>query len=184
MSNLPLPDSSEAGVEELKKKIREIPDFPKPGILFYDVTTLLKDRHGLRTIIELMTRRYQDAGLSKIVGIESRGFILGPTLAYTLGAGFVPVRKKGRLPAETLSVSYQLEYGTDMLEIHRDGIEAGEKILIVDDLIATGGTAAAAAEMAQGLGGRVEGFAFLVELEFLNGRQKLPGFDIYSILKY
>jgi adenine phosphoribosyltransferase len=172
-------------MDELKKKIREIPDFPKPGILFYDVTTLLKDPEGLRAAIDLFSERYADQGISKVLGIESRGFILGPALAYNLNAGFVPVRKKGKLPAETLSVSYELEYGTDTLEIHRDAVQPGERIIIIDDLIATGGTAAATVEMAQGLGAKLVEIAFLIELGFLNGRAKIPSdLPVYSVLKY
>ena len=172
-------------MEELKKIIREIPDFPKPGILFYDVTTLFKDPHGFRQAVDLLTERYRDRGIRKILGIESRGFILGPILAYKLGAGFVPVRKKGKLPAETLSVSYQLEYGTDTLEIHKDAVEPGEKVLVVDDLIATGGTAAATVQMVHELGGDLVGLAFLIELTFLNGRAKIaPDVDVFSLLKY
>ncbi len=172
-------------MEELKQKIREIPDFPKPGILFYDVTTLFKDARGLRQVIDLLTERYRDRGIQKIVGIESRGFILGPVLAYNLGAGFVPVRKKGKLPAKTLSVSYQLEYGVDSLEIHEDAVRPGEKVLVVDDLIATGGTAAATVEMVRKLGGELVGLAFLIELAFLNGRDKIPeDVEVFSLLKY
>ncbi|MFZ0428186.1 MAG: adenine phosphoribosyltransferase [Acidobacteriota bacterium] len=172
-------------MEELKKIIREIPDFPKPGILFYDVTTLFKDPRGFRQAVDLLTERYRDRGVRKILGIESRGFILGPILAYNLGAGFVPVRKKGKLPAETLSVSYQLEYGTDTLEIHKDAVEPGEKVLVVDDLIATGGTAAATVQMVHELGGDLVGLAFLIELTFLNGRAKIPpDVDVFSLLKY
>ncbi len=172
-------------MEELKKIIREIPDFPKPGILFYDVTTLFKDPRGFRQAVDLLTERYRDRGVRKILGIESRGFILGPILEYNLGAGFVPVRKKGKLPAETLSVSYQLEYGTDTLEIHKDAVEPGEKVLVVDDLIATGGTAAATVQMVHELGGDLVGLAFLIELTFLNGRAKIPpDVDVFSLLKY
>lgn len=172
-------------MDELKKKIREIPDFPKPGILFYDVTTLLKDAEGLRVTIEVFTERYADRGISKVLGIESRGFILGPALACNLGAGFVPVRKKGKLPAETLSVSYELEYGTDTLEIHKDAVEPNERILIIDDLIATGGTAAATVEMAKVLGAHLVEVAFLIELTFLGGRAKIPAeVPVFSVLKY
>jgi adenine phosphoribosyltransferase len=172
-------------MEELKQIIREVPDFPKPGILFYDVTTLFKDPEGLRRVVDLLTERYQDRGIRKIIGIESRGFILGPILAYNLGAGFVPVRKKGKLPAKTLSVSYELEYGVDTLEIHEDAVEPGEKVLVVDDLIATGGTAAATVEMVQKLGGDLVGLAFLIELTFLNGRAKIPsGVEVFSLLQY
>ncbi|HSR69933.1 MAG TPA: adenine phosphoribosyltransferase [Acidobacteriota bacterium] len=171
-------------MEELKKKIREVPDFPKPGILFYDVTTLLKDAQGLRQVLDILSERYHGAGIDQVLGIESRGFIFAPALAANIGAGFIPVRKPGKLPAEKLSHSYDLEYGSDTLEIHRDAIEADQNILIVDDLIATGGTAAATVEMVKKLGGSVHELAFLVELEFLNGRSKLDGHNIYSILKY
>ena len=171
-------------MDELKKKIREVPDFPKPGILFYDVTTLLKDPVGLRQVIQILTDRYRGLGIEKVLGIESRGFILAPSVACNIGAGFVPVRKKGKLPSETLSLTYDLEYGQDTLEIHRDAIEEGQKVLIVDDLIATGGTAAATSKMAKHLGAEVVELAFLVELEALQGRLKLDGFRVYSILKY
>ncbi len=171
-------------MEELKQKIREIPDFPKPGILFYDVTTLLKDHEGFSTVINILTEKYRDERIKKILGIESRGFIFAPSLAYNLGAGFVPIRKPGKLPADTLSLCYDLEYGQDALEIHKDAVEKGERVLIVDDLIATGGTAAAAVEMASQLGTEVVGLAFVVELDFLKGREKLEGYDVFSILKY
>lgn len=172
-------------MDELKKKIREVPDFPKPGILFYDVTTLLKDPVGLRTVIDQLTEKYQGLGIQKVLGIESRGFILAPPLAYQLGAGFVPVRKKGKLPAKTLRATYALEYGTDTLEIHEDAITPGERVLIVDDLMATGGTAAAVIGMVRQLGGDLVGLAFLIELGFLEGRKKVPpGIDIYSLLQY
>lgn len=171
-------------MEELKKKIREVPDFPKKGILFYDVTTLLKDADGLRQAIDLMVDPYIDAGIEKVVGIESRGFILAPAMAVRLGAGFVLVRKPGKLPAKTIEVAYDLEYGQDRIEVHEDAIEAGERVLIVDDLMATGGTAAAAVELVRRLEGNLVGAAFLVELEFLQGRSKVPGVEIFSLLKY
>lgn len=171
-------------MEELKQKIREIPDFPKAGILFYDVTTLLKDPDGLRQSIDLMAARYAGSEIDKVVGIESRGFILAPAIATLLGAGFVPVRKPGKLPAKTLEVAYDLEYGQDRIEVHEDAIEAGERVLIVDDLMATGGTAAAAVELVRRLEGNLVGAAFLVELEFLQGRSKVPGVEIFSLLKY
>jgi adenine phosphoribosyltransferase len=172
-------------MDELKKMIREIPDFPKPGILFYDVTTLLKDPEGLRVTVDVFTQRYADKRISKVLGIESRGFILGPALAYNLNAGFVPVRKKGKLPAETLSVSYELEYGTDTLEIHKDAVEPDERVLIIDDLIATGGTAAATVEMVKNLNAHLVEIAFLIELSFLNGRAKIPSdLPVFSVLKY
>lgn len=172
-------------MEELKKIIREIPDYPKPGILFYDVTTLFKDPGGLKAAIDILVERYSGQKIQKVLGIEARGFILGPALAYHLGAGFVPVRKKGKLPAETLSATYELEYGTDTLEVHKDAVDQGEKVLVVDDLIATGGTAAATAEMVKQLGGDLIEMAFLIELTFLNGREKIPAeFPVFSILKY
>lgn len=171
-------------MEELKQKIREIPDFPKAGILFYDVTTLLKDPDGLRQSIDLMAARYAGSEIDKVVGIESRGFILAPAIATLLRAGFVPVRKPGKLPAKTLEVAYDLEYGQDRIEVHEDAIEAGERVLIVDDLMATGGTAAAAVELVRRLEGNLVGAAFLVELEYLQGRSKVPGVEIFSLLKY
>ncbi len=171
-------------MEELKKKIREIPDFPKAGILFYDVTTLLKDADGLRQAVDLMVDPYVGAGIDKVVGIESRGFILAPAMAIRLDAGFVLVRKPGKLPARTIEVAYDLEYGQDRIEVHEDAIEAGERVLIVDDLMATGGTAAAAVELVRRLKGNLVGAAFLVELEFLQGRTRIPGVEIFSLLKY
>lgn len=171
-------------MESLKKKIREVPDFPSPGILYYDLTTLFKDPEGLKGVIDHLVERYADAGIEKVLGIESRGFILGSVIAYKLRTGFIPVRKKGKLPAETYSVSYDLEYGTDTLEMHQDALEPGENVLIVDDLIATGGTAAATAQMVSRLQARIHEIAFLVELEFLKGRKRLDGFPVYSILKY
>lgn len=171
-------------MDHLKDKIREIPDFPTEGILFYDVTTLLKDPEGLREVMDALVGRYQDQGIAKVLGIESRGFIFAPTLAYQLDAGFVPVRKKGKLPAETFEASYDLEYGTDTLEIHRDAVEPGERILIVDDLIATGGTAEATARMVSEMGAEIAELAFLVELEFLNGRSRIGDHGVFSLLKY
>jgi len=171
-------------MEELKKKIREVPDYPKPGILFYDLTTLLKDPEALRRVIDIFSDKYQGQSIDQIVGIESRGFIFGPALAYNLNVGFVPVRKKGKLPAETIQASYDLEYGQDSLEIHKDAVKRGQKVLIVDDLIATGGTALATVEMVRKLGGKIIGLAFVVELEFLKGRQRLNDLDLFSILRY
>ncbi len=171
-------------MEELKKKIREVPDFPKPGILFYDVTTLLRDRDGFRRIIDLFSERYQGQRVDQVLGIESRGFIFGPTLAYNLGAGFVPVRKPGKLPARTLRASYALEYGEDTLEIHEDAVEPGQNVLIVDDLIATGGTAAATVHLVQQMNARILEVAFLVELLALEGRRKLDGVQVYSLIQY
>lgn len=172
-------------MDELKKLIREVPDFPKPGILFYDVTTLLKNAEGFRAVIDALTQHYRGRGIQKVLGIESRGFILGPALAYNLNAGFVPVRKRGKLPAAKLQVTYDLEYGTDTLEIHEDAVAPGERVLIVDDLIATGGTAAATVDMVRRMGGDLVGLAFLIELTFLNGRGKIPpGLEVYSLLQY
>ena len=171
-------------MERLKEIIRDVPDFPKPGILFKDITTLLKDREALARAIDLLADRYRGRGINKVVGIESRGFIFAPAVAYLVGAGFVPVRKPGKLPAETLSASYELEYGTDTLEIHRDALEPGEKVLIVDDLIATGGTAAAVAGMVEELGAELVEIAFLIELTFLDGRSKLGGRPVHTMIKY
>ena len=168
----------------LKKLIREVPDFPKPGILFYDITTLLKNGPGFHDVIDALKERYRGAGVDRVVGIEARGFIFAPALAYAMGAGFVPVRKPKKLPADRVSVSYQLEYGTDSLEIHKDAIEKGHSVLIVDDLLATGGTAAAVTKLVEQVGGKVAGLGFVVELTFLNGRSRLPGFDIFSLLQY
>ncbi len=171
-------------MEELKKKIREVPDFPRSGILFYDLTTLLKDREGLRSVMDILTEEYKEKQIDQVVGIESRGFIFAPALAYNLNAGLVLVRKKGKLPAESISASYDLEYGQDVLEMHKDSIEPGQRVLIVDDLIATGGTAAVTAQMVRELKGEIVALAFVVELESLKGREKLDGFDIFSVLKY
>ena len=171
-------------MDTLKTLIREVPDFPKPGILFYDITTLLKDPGGLRSVIDGLATHYRDAQVDLVLGIEARGFIFAPALAYGLHAGFVPIRKPKKLPAECVRVSYDLEYGTDTLEMHSDAIIAGQRVLIVDDLLATGGTAAAAARMVREAGGIVVGLAFVVELTFLNGRQKLNGSDIFSLIQY
>jgi adenine phosphoribosyltransferase len=171
-------------MENLKKLIREVPDFPKPGILFYDITTLLKDRSGLQAVIDVLKERYRNARADLVLGVEARGFIFAPALAYALGAGFVPVRKPKKLPARTVREEYQLEYGTDSLEIHEDAIQPGQNVLIVDDLLATGGTAAAVARLVERLGGKVAGLAFVVELDFLKGREKLAGYDVFSLLHY
>ena len=171
-------------MEELKRKIREIPDFPKPGILFYDLTTLMKDAESLRSAIDILTEKYREMRIDRVIGIEARGFIFGSGVAYNLGAGFVPVRKKGKLPAQKVSVSYDLEYGQSVLEMHEDAVEAGQRVLIADDLIATGGTAAATAQMVRQLGAKVLALAFVVELEFLNGREKLDDSEVFSILRY
>jgi len=170
--------------DDLKKIIREIPDFPKPGILFYDITTLLKNAEGFRAVIDRMTEHFKGRKVDAVLGIEARGFIFGPALAYHLGAGFVPVRKPKKLPAEVESWSYDLEYGQDTLEIHKDAIGSGHNVIIADDLLATGGTAEAVVKLVEKLGGNVSGLAFVVELEFLNGRNKLAGYDLFSLLKY
>jgi adenine phosphoribosyltransferase len=169
---------------ELKKLIREVPDFPKKGILFYDITTLLKDKLGFARLIDALSAHYIGKEIDLILGMEARGFIFGPALAYRLNAGFVPVRKPGKLPAETAKVSYELEYGSNALEIHKDAIERGQRVLIVDDLLATGGTAVATAQLAAGLGAQIAGLAFVVELDFLKGREKLANYDVFSLLHY
>jgi adenine phosphoribosyltransferase len=170
--------------EELRAKIREIPDFPKPGILFYDITTLLKEPEPYREAIDLMLEPYVGTGVDVVVGMESRGFIFSSPMAYLLKAGLVPVRKLGKLPAETLTVEYALEYGSNTLEIHRDAIKPGQKVLIVDDLLATGGTVRGTIELIERLQGDVVGLAFLVELEFLKGRERLQGQRVTSVIRY
>jgi adenine phosphoribosyltransferase len=171
-------------MDQLKRLIREVPDFPKPGILFYDITTLLKDRVGLQSLSDSMAARYADDPPDVVAGIEARGFIFGPLLASRLNCGFVPIRKPGKLPAATSRVDYALEYGQDTLEIHTDAVESGQKVLVVDDLLATGGTAKAACQLIERIGGRVHGLAFAVELTFLPGRGQLSGYDVYSLLSY
>jgi adenine phosphoribosyltransferase len=171
-------------MEHLKKLIREVPDFPKPGINFYDITTLLKDADGFKQTIDAFVEEFKDLKIDTIIGAESRGFIFAAPLAYILGAGFVPVRKPNKLPSEKVAVSYDLEYGQDTLEIHRDAIGEGHNVLIVDDLLATGGTARAVVDLVEGLGGNVVGLGFLVELTFLNGRSKFEGHNLKSILSY
>src|SRR5271165_7365163 len=173
-----------ADVEALKSLVRTVRDFPKPGILFYDITTLLKDKTGFAQLIDAFAAHYIGKEVDLVLGIEARGFIFGPALAYRLNAGFVPVRKPKKLPAKTAKVSYALEYGTDTLEIHEDAVKNGQKVLLCDDLLATGGTAAAAVQLIRSLGGIVDGAAFAVELSFLNGRAKLPGLDVFSIMQY
>ncbi|MBA5869851.1 MAG: adenine phosphoribosyltransferase [Nitrospira sp. CR2.1] len=167
-----------------KALIREVPDFPKPGILFYDITTLLKNPQAFRAIADDLAARYDGQGIAKVIGIESRGFILGGTLAARLGAGFVPVRKPGKLPADIYEVEYNLEYGSSVLAIHRDAVSAGERVLIVDDLLATGGTAAATVDLVRQLGGEIAGLDFLIELKDLKGRDRLTGFNVHSMLSY
>ena len=169
---------------DLASLIRDVPDFPIDGILFKDITTLTRNKEAFREAIDRMADRYADIDIDGIVAIEARGYIFGAPLAYKLGAGFVPIRKPGKLPAETISESYELEYGTNTLEMHRDGIEPGQRILVVDDLLATGGSARAAINLVERLGGTIVGVAFLVELDFLNGREKLEGYDILSLIHY
>lgn len=171
-------------MEDLKALIREVPDFPRPGINFYDITTLLKDARGLRRVVDAISEQFAEAKPDTVIGIEARGFIFAPALAYHLGAGFVPVRKPGKLPAECASVSYQLEYGQDTLEIHRDAVGNGHRVIIADDLIASGGTAQAVVKLVEGLGGQVVGLGFVIELEFLGGRQRLQQYDVRSLLRY
>jgi adenine phosphoribosyltransferase len=171
-------------MEDLKAYIREVPDFPKPGILFYDITTLLQHPLALRMTVDRFVWFFAQKRIDKVVGIESRGFIFAPTVAYNLNAGFVPVRKPGKLPYQRASQGYDLEYGTDAIEMHDDAILPGEQVLIIDDLIATGGTALASAKLVESLGGKVAGFGFLVELTFLPGRQKLQGYDVQSLIQY
>jgi adenine phosphoribosyltransferase len=171
-------------VESLRARIREIPDFPKPGILFYDITTLLKDADAFSESIDLLTNPFEDARIDLVVGMESRGFIFSAPMAYKLECGFVPVRKLGKLPAETVSVEYALEYGTNTLEIHKDAILPGQRVLIVDDLLATGGTVLGTIELVKELKAKVVGLAFLVELPFLKGRERLGEYDIHSVIQF
>jgi adenine phosphoribosyltransferase len=170
--------------EGLRAKIREIPDFPKPGILFYDITTLLKDAAAFKEAVDMMIEPYRDEKIDVVVGMESRGFIFSAPMAYQLGAGLVPVRKLGKLPAETITVEYALEYGSNTLEIHRDSIQSGQRVLIVDDLLATGGTVRGTIELVERLKGEVVGLAFLVELDFLKGRERLEGRRVTSVVQY
>jgi adenine phosphoribosyltransferase len=171
-------------METLKAKIRHVPDFPKAGILFYDITTLLRDPAGFRLAIDSVAMPFQDKGISVVVGVESRGFIFGAAVADRIGAGFVPVRKVGKLPSERIRATYDLEYGTDSLEMHRDAVDAGQRVLIADDLLATGGTAKATVDLVKQVGGVVVGLAFLIELVALNGRAKLAGETIHAVLQY
>ena len=171
-------------MDSLKPKIRSVPDFPKAGILFYDITTLLRDKDGFQATIDALARPFDDMKIDIVVGVESRGFILGGAVADRLGAGFAPVRKKGKLPSRTVQETYDLEYGTDCLEIHSDAVDRGQRVLIVDDVLATGGTAAATTALIKQLGGDVQSLAFLIELEFLKGRAKLGQEPIHSVLKY
>ncbi|MBI2223154.1 MAG: adenine phosphoribosyltransferase [Acidobacteria bacterium] len=171
-------------MNELKQKIRSVPDFPKPGILFYDITTLLRDRDGFRMAIDSLSMPFEGKGIDLVVGIESRGFILGGAIADRIGAGFVPVRKLGKLPAKAIRVTYDLEYGSDSLEMHEDAVVRGQNVLIVDDLLATGGTARATVDLVRKLGGNVHGLAFLIELVELKGRARLEGENLFVLLRY
>ncbi len=171
-------------MDQLKQFIREVPDFPKPGINFYDITTLLKHPEGLRLTVDALAATFNGEKVDVVLGVEARGFIFAPALALHLGAGFVPVRKPNKLPAETARMSYDLEYGQDTLEIHRDAIVQGQRVIIADDLLATGGTARAVVDLVESLGGEVVGLAFIVELEFLPGRERLAGYDVRSLIKY
>jgi adenine phosphoribosyltransferase len=170
--------------QPLTSLIREVPDFPKKGILFYDITTLLKDKVGFAILIDALSQYYIDKNVDLVLGIEARGFIFGPALAYRLNAGFIPIRKPKKLPAETVKWTYALEYGQDTLEIHKDAIQPGQRVIIVDDLLATGGTAEASVNLVKSLGGEIAGLAFVIELDFLKGRQRLNGYDVYSLLHY
>ncbi len=169
---------------ELKQLIREVPDFPKPGINFYDITTLLRDKTGFATTVDALSAHYQGQEIDLVVGIEARGYFFAPALALALGAGFVPVRKPKKLPSQVRRIEYALEYGTDQLEIHADAVEAGQRVLIIDDVLATGGTAAAVTQLVEQCGGQVLGLGFVIELTFLDGRHKLAGYDIFSLLQY
>lgn len=169
---------------QLKALIREVPDFPKPGINFYDITTLLKDKDGFRQTIDAMADHYKGSSVDVVVGIEARGYFFAPAMAHALGAGFVPVRKPKKLPSTVRTIEYALEYGTDTLEIHSDAIESGQTVLIIDDVLATGGTASAVARLVEQCGGKVAGLGFVIELTFLEGRKKLPGYDLFSLLTY
>jgi adenine phosphoribosyltransferase len=171
-------------MDNLKAKIRHVPDFPKPGILFYDITTLLNDAEGFRDTVSALSAPYREQGVQQVVGIESRGFILGAAVASALGAGFVPIRKPGKLPSKCFREEYALEYGTDGLEIHEDAVRRGQRVLLVDDVLATGGTARAASGLVRKIGGELIGLSFLIELNFLRGRDKLQGEEVYSVLKY
>jgi len=170
--------------EPLKELIRAVPDFPKPGILFYDITTLLKDKTGSAQLIDAFAQYYIDKHVDLVLGIEARGFIFGPALAYRLNAGFIPVRKPGKLPAETVTIKYDLEYGSDSLQIHKDAIQPGQRVIIVDDLLATGGTMLATTQLVKQLGGEIVGLTVAIELDFLKGRAKFPDIDVFSLMHY
>ena len=176
--------SKQINCEPLKQLIRAVPDFPKPGILFYDITTVLKDKAGFAQLIDAFAQHYIGKDIDLVLGIEARGFIFGPALAYRLNAGFVPVRKPRKLPAPVARVTYDLEYGSDTLEIHLDAIQPGQRVLLVDDLLATGGTMEATVKLVEQLGGQIAGLAFAVELDFLRGRERFPNQDVFSLLHY
>jgi adenine phosphoribosyltransferase len=176
--------SEPVNIAALKALVRTVPDFPKPGILFYDITTVLKDRTGFAQLIDALAAHYLERKIDLVLGIEARGFIFGPALAYRLNAGFVPVRKPRKLPAPVVRVTYDLEYGSDSLEIHRDAIQPGQRVLLVDDLLATGGTMEATIKLVEELGGQIAGLAFAIELDFLRGRERFPTHDVFSLLHY
>ena len=171
-------------IDQIKALIRDVPDFPEPGIVFKDITPVLADPIAFSTIVDLIVVHFGRGNVDKVVGIEARGFILAAPVAYHFGAGIIPVRKKGKLPSETIGQEYALEYGTASLEIHKDAVRPGERVLVVDDVLATGGTAQAAATLVEGIGGKVCGIATLIELEFLHGRDKLQGYDLFTLIKY
>lgn len=171
-------------MDSLKALIREVADFPKPGINFYDITTLLKDANGFKKVIDSLAEQYKSTAIDVVLGIEARGFIIAPAVAYALGYGFIPVRKQKKLPAERARIEYQLEYGTDVLEIHKDAVSPGQNVLIIDDVLATGGTAAAVAKLVETLEGKVAGLGFILELDFLKGREKLAGYPVHSLVHY
>lgn len=171
-------------MDDLKSYIREVPDFPQPGIVFYDITTLLQRPEALRMTVDRFVWLFSQLKVDKVVGVESRGFLFGPIVAYNLNTGFVPVRKPGKLPYESVGYEYELEYGTDRIEMHRDAVQPGERVLVVDDLIATGGTAAAAAKLVESVGGEVAGFGFIIELSFLPGREVLADYRVESLIQY
>jgi adenine phosphoribosyltransferase len=184
MPNLSAKQDDAPSAEQLKRLVRTVPDFPKPGILFYDITTLLRDRVGFAGLIDGMASHYIGRDIDLVLGIEARGFIFGPALAYRINAGFVPVRKPRKLPAPTAKVTYDLEYGSDTLEIHLDAIEPGQNVIVVDDLLATGGTMEATVKLVRQLGGQIAGLGFAVELDFLRGRERFPDLDVFSLLHY
>lgn len=172
-----------SAVDELKSLIRDIPDFPKKGVIYKDITPLLKEGESFKKIVDTLAERYKDRRIDYIASIEARGFVFGSALAYRMGKGLIPIRKKGKLPYKTMSVTYDLEYGTDTLEMHEDAVKKGDRVLIVDDLLATGGTAAAACDLVKKTGGEIEEISFVIELEFLKGRDKLKDYPVFSLFK-